>query len=165
VSWLDELEDASSDERDGPQPAEESKDPVSEASSSVAHAAEATGAAVDDVIEVRGLRVFGTHGVLDAERHTLQPFEIDLRMVVDMARAATSDALADTADYAAAIDAAAAVITGPTHVLLESLADDIAQAILRDRRVKAVTVALRKMRPPVAHDLESAGVRLTRRRP
>ncbi len=165
MSWLDELEDASSDDGEAPPSSEESQESAPEAAPSAPVAGAASGSTGEDFIEVRGLRVFGTHGVLDAERHSLQPFEIDLRMVVDLAQSAASDALFDTADYAAAIDAAAAVITGPTHVLLESLAQDIAKAILRDRKVKAVTVALRKMRPPVSHDLESAGVRLTRRRP
>ena len=81
---------------------------------------------------MRGLRVFGTHGVLETERHSQQPFEIDLELVVDTTAAAASDDLADTADYAAAIDAAAAVIAGPTHMLLESLAEKIADAILGD---------------------------------
>lgn len=117
-----------------------------------------------DRIEVRGLRVFGVHGVHEVERRSSQPFEVDLVMTVDTAVPAESDNLADTADYGAAVDAAAAVIAGPPHMLLESLAGDIAAAVLEDPKVQDVTVAVRKLRPPLAHDLESAGVRLTRSR-
>jgi len=35
---------------------------------------------------------------------------------------------------------------------------------MADERVRAVTVAIRKLRPPVAADLGTAGVRITRAR-
>jgi len=117
-----------------------------------------------DRIEVRGLRVFGTHGVHEAERSAPQPFEIDLDMDVDTQAAARSDELGDTADYSAAADVVSEVLAGPPRRLLESLADAIAVGVLRDPHVRSVTVGLRKLRPPVPHDLDTAGVRLTRTR-
>lgn len=119
---------------------------------------------IHDRIELRGLRVFATHGVGEAERHSPQPFEIDLDIVVDTSTAADSDDLSDTSDYAAAADAAYEVMMGPPRRLLESLAEDIAQKILQDTHVSAVTVGLRKLRPPMPHDLDSAGVRVFRSR-
>ena len=116
-----------------------------------------------DRIELRGLRLVGTVGVSDTERARPQPIEIDLDIVVDMATAAAADDLTATADYAAA-DAVAAVVAGSRYRLLESLAEAIGAAVLRDDKVAAVTVALRKLRPPVPYDLGSAGVRMTRRR-
>ncbi len=117
-----------------------------------------------DRIEVRTLRLLGVHGLLPDERNRPQPFEIDLDLVVDMAAAAASDDLADTVDYGAVIDATAAVVAGAPHDLLESLAGAIADAVLVDAQVTAVTVAVRKLRPPVPHDVASTGVRLTRSR-
>jgi len=117
-----------------------------------------------DRIELRGLRLVGTVGVSDTERARPQPIEIDLDIVVDMATAAAADDLTATADYAAAADAVAAVVAGSRYRLLESLAEAIGAAVLRDDKVAAVTVALRKLRPPVPYDLGSAGVRMTRRR-
>jgi dihydroneopterin aldolase len=117
-----------------------------------------------DRIEVRNLRLLGVHGLLPEERNRPQPFEIDLDLVVDMAAAAASDDLTDTVDYGAVIDAAAAVVAGAPHDLLESLAGAIADAVLVDAGVTAVTVAVRKLRPPVPHDVASTGVRLTRSR-
>lgn len=115
-----------------------------------------------DRIEVRGLRLSGVHGLLPEERNRSQPFEVDLDVEVDMDQAEASDAIFDTADYGAVIDRAAAVVAGPPHVLLESLAGAIAGAVLRDDHVLSVTVAVRKLRPPVPHDVVSTGVRLTR---
>ncbi|HEX3981658.1 MAG TPA: dihydroneopterin aldolase [Acidimicrobiales bacterium] len=119
----------------------------------------------DDRIEIRGLRLVGLHGLLPEERSRTQPFEIDLDLEVDMDGATASDALADTADYGAAIGVAAAVVAGPPHDLLESLAGAIASAVLADARVIRVTVAVRKLRPPVPYDVDSTGVRLSRSRP
>jgi dihydroneopterin aldolase len=117
-----------------------------------------------DRIELLGLRVFGTHGVHEAERRAPQPFEVDLYMSVDTEVPSRTDELSDTADYSAAADAVAQVLAGPPHRLLESLASEIAARVLEDRHVASVTVGLRKLSPPIPHDLDSAGVRLTRSR-
>jgi 2-amino-4-hydroxy-6-hydroxymethyldihydropteridine diphosphokinase len=59
------------------------------------------------------------------------------------------------------VAAAAAVVTGEQWRLLERLARRVAEAVLAtDRRVAAVTVSVRKLRPPVPADLASAGARL-----
>jgi dihydroneopterin aldolase len=118
-----------------------------------------------DRIEVRGLRLDGVHGVLEEERRTPQPFEVDLDLYLDTAVAGDSDELADSADYAAAVDAAVAVVSGAPHHLLESLAAAVAAEVLDDPRIDAVTVVVRKLRPPLAHPVASTGVRIHRRRP
>jgi len=56
------------------------------------------------------------------------------------------------------------VIAGPPHRLLESLAGAIAGLVLADGHVEAVTVVVRKLRPPLAPPVASTGVRLHRRR-
>ena len=118
-----------------------------------------------DVIEIRGLRVEGVHGVLARERASAQAFEVDLDLFVDTRISASTDELADTVDYASVADVATSVLAGRPHRLLESLAAEIASRILEDRRVRRVTVALRKLRPPLAHDVDWTGVRLTRTHP
>ena len=116
-------------------------------------------------MEVRGLRVDAIHGVLAGERTAAQPFEIDLDVYFDVAAAAESDDLADTVDYASEIDAVVGVMGGAPHNLLESLAAALADAVLADGRVEAVTVWVRKLRPPLDHEVGSTGVRLHRTRP
>ncbi|HET7488623.1 MAG TPA: dihydroneopterin aldolase [Acidimicrobiales bacterium] len=117
-----------------------------------------------DAVELRGLRVVGRHGLLPHERDRDQPFEVDLDLHLDLAPAGASDALADTVDYGAVVAATARVVAGPRVDLLETLAQRIADAVLADARVEAVTVAVRKLRPPVPADLATAGVRISRRR-
>jgi dihydroneopterin aldolase len=114
------------------------------------------------MLEVRGVRVMGTHGVLEKEKLHPQPFEFDLDVAFDMSTAGVSDSLDDTVDYAALIDAAAGVVSGPWCALLERLATLMATAVLReDKRIRSVEVAIRKLEPPVPYDIASAGVRLS----
>ena len=117
-----------------------------------------------DRIELRGLRVLGTHGVLPEERDRPQPLELDLDVWVDMARAAASDALDDTVNYAALATAAADVVATQSFGLLEALAERIATVVLdADARISAVSVSVRKLRPPVALDMATGGVSVLRR--
>jgi dihydroneopterin aldolase len=118
-----------------------------------------------DLIQLRGLRVVGTHGVLPEEKSRAQPFEMDLDLSVDLSLAAGSDRLADTVDYAAVTASAAAIVSGTTSFeLLEALAAAVARATLAaDLRITAVTVHLRKLRPPLPEDNDTVGVRLSRR--
>jgi dihydroneopterin aldolase len=120
-----------------------------------------------DRIELRGLRVTGTHGVLAEEKSRAQPFEVDLDLELDLAAAGVSDDLADTVDYGAVTSAVAEEVSGAHSDLLEHLAARIARraataAAGSGAPLSAVTVTIRKLRPPVPHDLASAGVRIHR---
>ena len=115
-----------------------------------------------DRIELRGLRALGTHGALPEEQFRAQPFEVDVDVVSDLTDAGRSDALADTVDYGALAHAIERVVTEERFHLLERLAERIAEEVRADRRVTAVTVTVRKLRPPVAVDLASAAVTITR---
>jgi dihydroneopterin aldolase len=117
-----------------------------------------------DRIELRGLRVLGVHGVLAEEQSRAQPFEIDLDVEADLAEAGRSDDLDDTIDYGAVVASVERVVQSEHHQLLERLAQRIADEVLADERVTAVTVAIRKLRPPVPQDLATSGVRIIRTR-
>ena len=118
-----------------------------------------------DCIELRGLRVLGRCGAGGAERSAPQPLEIDLLVGAALAAAAASDELVDTVDYGRLCEAVAGAVAAGAVALLEHLAEKIARAVLAaDDRVEVVEVGVRKLRPPVPHDLASAGVRLTRSR-
>lgn len=117
---------------------------------------------MSDRIELRGLRVTATHGVLPEEQTRAQPFELDLDIEADLRRAGASDSLDDTVDYGAAAEAAARVVATERHALLERVAERVAEELLRHRGVQSVTVTIRKLRPPVPVDLASAAVRVTR---
>ena len=117
-----------------------------------------------DRIELRGLRVLCVVGALPHERETPQPLAVDVDIYADLRRAGASDALADTIDYGAACERIVAVCTTARAQLLERLADLIAAELCATEGVTAVTVTVTKLRPPVAEDLATSAVRITRSR-
>ncbi len=117
-----------------------------------------------EVIELRGLRASGVCGALPEEQSRAQPIEIDLDVEADLSRACVSDDLDDTIDYGALCEIVERLVTEDRFTLLERLAERIAEIVLGDERVQVVTVAVRKLRPPVAQQLATSGVRLTRTR-
>ena len=113
-----------------------------------------------DTIEVRGLRVVAICGVLDEERARAQPLTVDLDVELDADRAARTDDVADTVDYAALCDAGVGALVASRPQLLEAACDAVGRAVLAaDARVLAVTVVVAKLRPPVPHDVATVAVR------
>ena len=120
---------------------------------------------MSDVIELRGLRVTAVVGVLAEERLRRQPLEIDLDLERDFTAAAAGDNLGATTNYAAVLERATAVAVAGQFQLLETLAVRVAEAVLAlDPEITAVTVAVRKLRPPVPDDVATVGVRHHARR-
>src|SRR4051794_37307843 len=101
-----------------------------------------------DVIEIRGLRALGVIGLLPEERERAQPFEVDFDVHADLRAAGDSDDLHDSLDYGALVARVEAVITGESHLLLERVAQRIAEELLTDPKAEAVKVTVRKLRPP-----------------
>ena len=119
---------------------------------------------MSDRIELRGLRVLGHHGALDGEQDTAQPFEVDLDVEAALDEAARNDELGRTVDYGLVVETARSIVAERRFRLLEALAGAIADGVLEIPDVAAVTVTVRKLRPPVPADMASAGVRLRRER-
>jgi dihydroneopterin aldolase len=117
-----------------------------------------------DRIELRGLVISGICGALPEERERAQPLEVDLDVVADLSAAGESDDLADTLDYGSITEQVEGIITSGAPMLLERLARTIADAVLADPRAVSVTVAVRKLRPPVPQVMGTSGVRITRSR-
>jgi dihydroneopterin aldolase len=122
-----------------------------------------------DRIELRGLHLSGICGVLPHEQAQPQPLEIDVDLHLDLATAGASDDLAETVDYGAVCALIERVVTTERFALLERLATRVADAVLDDASldgaaIDAVTVAVRKLRPPVPQALATSGVRITRAR-
>jgi len=114
-----------------------------------------------ETIMLSGLRLQCLCGALPEEQNRRQPYEFDIEMTADVA-ATESDVLDDTIDYGKVLDRVEAVTENEAFQLFERTAARVATAILEAERIRSVTVAVRKLRPPVAQDLASSGIRLTR---
>ncbi|MEO5680121.1 MAG: dihydroneopterin aldolase [Acidimicrobiales bacterium] len=113
-------------------------------------------------IEILGIGAMGRHGVLAEEQARAQPFEVDLRLDVDLGAAAASDRLEDTVDYALLTEAVARTVELESYQLLERLADRIAGVCVSLPGVRSVEVSVRKLRPPIPVLVASVGVTLQR---
>lgn len=118
-----------------------------------------------DVIELRELRVSAVVGVLAEERDRPQPLVFNLDIERPFEAAAINDDLSETTNYAEVLTMTERVAREGSFLLLETLAYRLAHEILAmDSAIEAVSVAVRKERPPVSEDVASVGVRCSLRR-
>lgn len=118
----------------------------------------------EDKLVVHGLQFVGRHGVYEHERREGRRFRVDLEVIVDTDAAASSDRLDDALDYRSLAEVILAVGQGPSHHLIESLAEEMAQRLLDDRRVGRVELTLRKYADGVPGDPEWVGIGIVRER-
>ena len=117
---------------------------------------------MNDVIELRELRCSAIVGVLAEERERAQPLLFDLDLARPFAEAAINDDIGETTNYADVLSLTTRIATEGRYLLLETLAYRVAYEILEsDAEIESVTVAVRKLRPPVVEDVASVGVRCT----
>ena len=116
-----------------------------------------------DRIELSGIRAIGTIGLLPEEVARPQPFEVDVVIELDARLTGATDDLDHSVNYGVAIDMVAKVIATEHTLTLERVSTRIAEEILGLARVDAVEVVVRKLRPPVPHDVDTTAVRIRRR--
>jgi dihydroneopterin aldolase / 2-amino-4-hydroxy-6-hydroxymethyldihydropteridine diphosphokinase len=117
-----------------------------------------------DRIEIRGLRVRGHHGVLDAERRDGQEFLIDAVLAVDTRLAAASDDLSLTVDYAALTERLAGIVAGGPVRLIETLAERLAGACLAEPGVRQAEITVHKPDAPIGRPFGDVAVTIRRTR-
>ena len=116
-----------------------------------------------DKITLSGLRARGYHGVYDFERATGQDFVVDVVLELDLAPAAASDDVRDTAHYGELATKVVAVVEGEPVNLIETLADRIATVCLK--YAEKITVTVHKPQAPIPHEFADVAVTITRERP
>jgi dihydroneopterin aldolase len=116
-----------------------------------------------DVISVRGIACYGYHGVLPEERTLGQRFLVNLRLYLDVSRAAATDNVADTVNYAEVYQHVKRIVEGPPKNLLESVAEAIARQLLDAYAIlEGVTVEVEKPSAPIPGAFESVSVQVER---
>ena len=117
-----------------------------------------------DRIELRGLRVRGHHGVLDSERRDGQEFLIDAVLAVDTRPAAATDDLSLTVDYAGLSERLAGIVAGEPVQLIETLAEQLAQACLAEPAVRQAEITVHKPNAPISLPFGDVSVTIRRER-
>ena len=111
-------------------------------------------------ITLSGLRFHAYHGVMAQERKVGAIYSVTLRLWADISRAAVSDQLADTLNYAEVYEAVKREMAVPSQ-LLEHVAYRIGKAVCEAfPMVYALDVSVTKLNPPMGADCEGAMVQL-----
>ncbi|MBI5134638.1 dihydropteroate synthase, partial [Candidatus Uhrbacteria bacterium] len=120
--------------------------------------------ALSDTIFLRGLVTSCYIGISQQERTAPQDVSVDVEVSMDTRSAAKSVQLAQTIDYSNLRHTVMEVCASRPWTLVEELAQEIADRVLADTRIQAVTVRVGK--PQVAGQWKSkdVGVEITRSR-
>lgn len=117
-----------------------------------------------DRIEINGLVLTTLVGALPHERESAQPIRVDLSIHTDLHDAGTTDDLDDTVDYGSVVLRVSDTVREAKDVLLERLADRVAETVLAFVRADAVDVTMTKLRPPIPAPVDTTSVRIHRDR-
>lgn len=118
-----------------------------------------------DRMSLNGMRFFGYHGVFPEENKLGQQFFVDVELHLDLSRAAETDDLEQTVNYAELHALVKTIVEGPPFKLVEALTGSIASRLLDAyTSVNAVTVRVTKPHPPFEIYFDGMTVEISRKR-
>lgn len=111
------------------------------------------------IIEIKKLRVYAYHGVLEQENRIGNNFDVSVKLYYPLSRAMINDNLSGTLDYAEAIN----IIKNTMHTssqLIENVIERIKIALInRFPLIEGGEIKIEKLSPPVANtQVESVAV-------
>jgi 7,8-dihydroneopterin aldolase/epimerase/oxygenase len=115
-----------------------------------------------DQIYLRDLEVEAVIGVYAWEQRIRRRLRFDIELDTDTRLAAGSGEIADTVDYEAVANSVRAIATREPHVLLEQLAEEIAQTLLD--RFGSRSVRLTVGKPGAVPGVREVGIVIERAR-
>ena len=113
-------------------------------------------------VEITGLNLYTHHGVTEAEREIGQRLLVDLTLEVGEVDATVTDMVEDTVDYGEVCNTVALVAQQRNYKTLERLSTAIADRLLADYDIEAVSVKCAKPEPPIALPVEEVSVTVWR---
>jgi len=117
-----------------------------------------------DRIRLNDVTVFPRLGVAEIEKEWVQKVTLDIELFLDLSHAASSDDVRRTVDYESVYRRTHEVAGGRKFHLIESLAGEIADMILREFPVEKTIVRVRKTNLPFDAHLSCVEVELERGR-
>ena len=97
-----------------------------------------------DIIFLNDLKIDTIIGIYDWERETRQTISLDLEMATDISEAAKTDNIENTLDYKAVSKRLISFVEGSEFLLVERLAEECAQIIIKEFNVPWVRLRLNK---------------------
>lgn len=116
-----------------------------------------------DLIYLRDLQVEAVIGVYAWEQRIRRPLRFDIELGTDTRVAASSGDIGDTIDYEAMAECIRTIASREPHVLLECLAEEIAQTLLE--RFGGRSIRLTVGKPGAVPGAREVGIVIQRGRP
>ena len=118
-------------------------------------------------IEIRGLRIFGHHGVMELERQNGQYFIVDAKIWIDSDRAAAADDISNTVSYAEIAQLISKKVGQNPVNLLETLSQRLADEVLfaASPWAKKVKVTVSKPDAPIDLFFDTVAVTASAKKP
>jgi dihydroneopterin aldolase len=111
-------------------------------------------------ILLHDMRFYAYHGVMEQEQRVGGEYLVSLQVEADLSRAAVSDSVADTVNYAELYDVVRDEMAQPSQ-LLEHVAGRIGQHVLEDfPQAESLTIRITKCNPPMGADCQGASVEI-----
>lgn len=117
-------------------------------------------ATASDFVKIKGLKVNAVIGVFDWERAIEQPLIIDVTMATDIRQAAKSDDIKDAVNYKSVCDDITELCQQTKALLIERLAELIAEHILTNYNTAQVEVSVAK--PTAIKEADAVAVEIIR---
>jgi 7,8-dihydroneopterin aldolase/epimerase/oxygenase len=114
-----------------------------------------------DKIFIESLEARCRIGIFDWERKILQKIHVDMEFPADIRKAAQKDRIQDTVDYKGITKYALKFISESQFFLIETLAEKLAQDLLRKFRLKEIKIRLSK--PGALRHAKNVGVEIVRK--
>jgi len=116
-----------------------------------------------DRIRLKNITFYAHHGYYEAERELGQKFEVDIDIACQLQRAAGKDSLQETIDYRAIYQIARDTFENYKFKLIETVAERIAERILKLPGINEVIIRVRKPHVPLNGLLDYVEVEISRR--
>lgn len=111
------------------------------------------------------MEFYGYHGAFAEENKLGQRFYVDVELEADLSKAAASDDLAESVDYAEVYETVKSVVEGPPFNLVEAIVQAVLNKIFQAFSiVERATVKVIKPDPPIPGHYDSVAVEMTRER-
>ncbi|WP_232699100.1 dihydroneopterin aldolase [Brevibacillus daliensis] len=117
-----------------------------------------------DKIYFNQMAFYGYHGVFKEEAKLGQRFYVDLELSLDLSKAAETDNLEHTVNYADIYETVKGIVEGERHQLVEKLTVRICEQLLADFPLEEVKAKVIKPDPPIAGHYQSVAIEMVRKR-
>ena len=110
------------------------------------------------IIKINEIQLFGYHGLYQEEKENGQNFILSISINIDYKD--KNDKIENTVDYTKIIEQVEYIFNEKRYNLIESLADDISDYIMRNKKIESLDISIKKESPPIDAKISSVEVNL-----